>query len=140
MKSKLFLLSIIMPLIIYSQNQLVKDTYKNGQVKTEHIFNKDKLEIIKTYHKNGQLKFQKYINDSLIEEYYKNGQLSYRKSQNEKQLLEEAYSKNGDLIIRLINNEIITINVLDIPTKIKVFKLIFMTSISWMYFGNFIVQ
>ena len=96
-----------MPLIIYSQNQLVKDTYKNGQVKSEHIFNKGKLEIIKTYHKNGQLKFQKYINDSLIEEYYKNGQLSYHKSQNEKQLLEEAYSKNGDLIIRLINNEII---------------------------------
>ena len=62
MKSKLFLLSVIMPLIIFSQNQLVKETYKNGQVKSEHIFNKDKLEIIKTYHKNGQLKFQKYVN------------------------------------------------------------------------------
>ena len=38
MKSKLFLLSVIMPLIIFSQNQLVKETYKNGQEELLSVF------------------------------------------------------------------------------------------------------
>ena len=106
MKFKLLVLSIIIPLIIYSQNKSIQETYKSGQIKFEQIFNNNQLEIEKAYYKNGQVKYQEYVNDGIIEEYYKNGQLSYRKMQNEQQVLEEAYSKKGVLLIQLLNNEI----------------------------------
>jgi len=106
MKFKLLVIFIISHLIIYSQDTVITETYTNGQLKSEQIFRDNEIEIKKSYYKNGQLKHQEYLNDGILEEYYKNGQLSYRKIQNEKQLLEEAYSKNGDLIIQLINNKI----------------------------------
>tara|TARA_B100000401_G_C52404063_1_gene530289 strand:+ start:69 stop:515 length:447 start_codon:yes stop_codon:yes gene_type:complete len=106
MKFKLLVIFIITHLIIYSQDTVITETYTNGQLKFEQILRDNQIEIKKSYYKNGQLKYQEYINDGILEEYYKNGQLSYRKIQNEQQVLEEAYSKKGILLIQLVNNEI----------------------------------
>ena len=100
MKIRLLLLPVFLCTFSFSQNNIQKENYKNGSIKSERFFKHDTLKMIKNFYKNGQLKSQAYIESGIEEEYYKNGQLSYRKIKNDTTVVEEAYSKTGLLIIK----------------------------------------
>lgn len=106
MKFYLPIFTLLFSLFGVSQNNVIVEKYRNGNVKLEKILHAGKNQIIKMYYKNGQLKNIQYLTKGIVEEYYKNGQLSYRKIQNQELMLEEAYSKEGALIIRLVDNNI----------------------------------
>ena len=69
-------------------------------------FSQEKIE--KEYFKNGQLKSEKIIKENVIifKEFYKNGQEKYIETQSDNNITEEAYSKRGELIVKVINGNI----------------------------------
>ena len=86
MKKTITILLIFVNILAFSQQKIQKEHYKNGQLKYEKTFEKGKLIILK--------------------EFYKNGQVKYMKITNPESLIEEAYSKKGELIIRMVNGKV----------------------------------
>ena len=86
-----------------SQKETKKEYYKNGELKTEKVFDGEKELVLKSYYKNGQLQYYKNNELLIVEEYYRNGQLSYVEKYIEQNRIEEIFSKKGVLMIRFIN-------------------------------------
>ena len=106
MKKILLKLAIIIFYCGISQDITKTEAFKNGQIKSEEIYENGVLKISKSYYKNGQLKHQQYVDNGIWEEYFKNGELHYKIIHDDKIRLEEVYNRNGQLIIRTINDTI----------------------------------
>ena len=107
---KLELLTILTAICFWgvSQKEIKTENYRNGNLKSQTVINDGSIEVVKTYYRNGQLKTQQYLKTNIFEQYHKNGQLSYRRINESKIIiLEEAYSKQGLLIIRIINDKVV---------------------------------
>ena len=93
--------------LVLSQNETKKEFFKNGNLKSIHTIENGNF-ITKTYYKNGQLHFHenKMHDNTLIEEFYKNGQLNYQKTTSKFETKEKFFSKQGDLVIVLINGKV----------------------------------
>ena len=86
MKKICFILMFSVVYIGSAQSDIKQEYFKNGKLKKE------------VFLKNGKEIKQKF--------YYKNGQIRYQKNIVKKDIIEEMYSKDGDLTMRLINGKV----------------------------------